>query len=116
MKRYLTALTVIVLVLCGMVSVAAAADYAGSTTTTTSTPQIVTAEGLLSGVDLPNNSLKVTDSTGKIWNLAIDPKATTAWKGNQPLTLSQLKIGERVKVRCTSKEGKQICKSIEVSQ
>ena len=78
MKRYLTALTVIVLVLCGMVSVAAAADYPGSTTTSTTMPQIVTAEGLLSGGELPNNSLKVTDSTGKIWNLAINRKATTA--------------------------------------
>lgn len=116
MKRYSTAWMMSILALCGMVSVALAADYTGSKTSTTATPQIETAEGSLSGVDLLNNGLKVTDSKGKVWNLAVDPKTTTAWKGNQPLTLAQLKMGDQVKVRCTSINGKQICKSIEVSQ
>ncbi len=116
MKRYSTVLIVSVLALCGMVSVALAAEYTGSKTSTTATPQIETAEGSLSGVDLTTNSLKVTDSNGKIWNLAIDPKTTTAWKGSQPLALSQLKVGDQVKVRCASKNGRQICKSIEIRQ
>ena len=118
MKRYSVLGMASVLALCGTVSVALAADYTGSktsTTSTTATPQIETAEGSLSGINLITNSLTVT-TKGKILNLAIDPKATTAWKGSQPFTLSQLKLGDQVKVRYASKDGKQLCKSIEVPQ
>ncbi len=119
MKHYSMTGMAFVLALCGTVSVALAADYTGSktttTTSTTATPQIETAEGSLSSIDLITNSLTVT-AKGKILNLAIDPKATTAWKGSQPFTLNQLKLGDQVKVRYASRNGRQICKSIEIPQ
>ena len=114
MMRYSTAWLMTLLVFSAAAFPALATDYTRSSMSTTSTPQIETAEGALSGVDLQNNSLQVTDSKGKVWNLAIDPKATTAWKGSQPLALNQLKAGDQVKVRCTLKNGRQLCKSIEM--
>ena len=106
---------------------AGAADYgkqdsaqkaAPVSATSAPTPQILSVEGSVVSADLQSvaPTLKVSGPEGKTLTFLLDPKASTAWQNNQPIPLSQLKAGQRIKVRYASKEGKWWAKSIEVVQ
>ncbi len=94
------------------VSMTAAATPTSSTST--ATPQVTSAEGTISSVDLPTNTLKLAGADGKSWTLTLDPAATTVWRGKTVGTLAQLKAGERAEVRYVAKDGKSVVKSVEV--
>gem|GEM_PF-2270965 len=128
MKRNWAILSIFMLVvtMCAVVPAVLAAEHPGqsmgekaampTSSVSTSTPQIASAEGSVSDVDFQANTLKLTASDGKFWTLTLDPKSTLVWKGGQILNLTDIKAGEQVKVRYTSKEGKQVAKSVDIAQ
>ncbi len=111
------------LVLGVMIGLAASAVRAAETpsaspvsSTTTATPQVSTTDGSIATLDLqaPSPSLKVTMADGKSMTVAVDPKATSVWQGAAMIKLEQLKVGQSVKVRHTTKDGKEVAKSIQL--
>ena len=129
MKRLRTAgLIVGGLLVGGMVSVVHAADQPGThpitpkaplaSTPSTSIPQITSITGSITELDLKamSPSLTLTDAGGKVWTLALDPQLTSIWRNGQIGKLDALQVGQQVKVRYTSKAGKNVAKSITIAQ
>ena len=102
----------------GVVSLAIAGEHPGTTTANpTSTAPLTAVQGAISDLDLQANSLKLTAQDGKVLMLELDPKATLVWKDNQMANLTDLKVGEQVKVRyLMMKEGKPMAKSVNIMQ
>ena len=70
---------VVSVMLCGAVPAALAAEQAAPTSSTsTPTPQIMSAEGTVAALDLQSQapSLQLTAADGKVWSLSLDPQAT----------------------------------------
>jgi len=126
MKRNWKVWLVLTLVVCGTVPAALAGEHPGTpmgsrkatpaSSSSTPTPQISSAEGSISAIDLQTNSLNLTTADGKIWTLALDPKTTLVWKGTEQAKLDNLKVGEKVKVRYVAKEGKQLARSVDINE
>ncbi len=113
---------VMTLIVCGAIPMALAAEHGGTTVSTKpsssakppTTPSL-SAKGTISGLDLQANDLKLTRAgDGQALTLMLDPKITTVWEGGKPMTLAQLKVGEKISVRYTSKAGKPVAKAIEI--
>ncbi len=85
-------------------------------TTATATPQVTSVEGTVVSIDMLSSTptLKLTLASGQLSSVQLDRLATTVWKGSQPIGLTQLTAGQKVKVRCKAKNGKQIANSIEI--
>lgn len=123
-QRWMSWLMAVVL-LGGTAGVALAAEEgssmpqpASTSASSTPTPQILSAEGTISALDLQaaSPSLQLTAADGKVWNVAVEPQATMVWRNGQMAKLDQLKAGERVKVRYTEKDGRHVAKSIQLAQ
>ena len=84
--------------------------------TSIATPPITSTEGSITLLNLKSRKphLTLTAADGSSWALEINRATTTVWKKGQNLTLSQLKIGDQIKVRHLTKKGKHVAKSIEV--
>lgn len=80
--------------------------------TSKSTPSVATQVGTIANIDA--KSLKLSSADGSSSTITIDPAATSVWKMGKSLPISDLKVGEKVKVRRTTKNGKDVAKSIEV--
>ncbi len=80
------------------------------------TPAISTTEGLIKELSLKFFSprLRLTESDGKAWTFQLDRKKTTVWKGTERLNLTKLKAGDRVRVRHTKKNKKEIAESVDL--
>jgi len=78
----------------------------------------MSAVGSITELDLKplTPSLKLTGADGKVWTLALDPQLTSIWQNGQIGKLDALKVGQQVKVRYTSKAGKNMVKSITIVQ
>ncbi|HNV87092.1 MAG TPA: hypothetical protein PKL97_09060 [Candidatus Omnitrophota bacterium] len=108
----------------GMAPVAFAAEAPAGTApvaapakaVTAPVPAVKSTEGPIKALDiqsaLPN--LTLTGSDNKDVTIQIDKLLTTVWKGMQKLPLTDLKAGDKVKVRHTTKDGKEVAKTIEV--
>ena len=129
MKRLRTAgLIVGGLLVGGMVSVVHAADQPGTHPITpkaplasppsTRIPQIMSITGSITELDLKamSPSLKLTGADGKVWTLALDSQLTSIWQNGQIGKLDALQVGQQVKVRYTSKAGKNMVKSNTIVQ
>ena len=75
-------------------------------------PQLMSAEGLISKVDLQAKAVTIKDAMGKEWMFALGEK-TSVWQGGQLAALSALKPGTLAKVRYLP-GGKQVARSIEI--
>ena len=108
---------VAVLAICGVIPSALAyeSDVLPASSTSTATPAITSTEGSISLLEKHphTTSLKLTLSDGSSGTFELN-HSTTFWKNGQALTLDQLKVGNRVKVRHLLKKGREIVKSIEV--
>lgn len=113
---------VMALVVCGAIPMALAAEHGGTAVSkepspakAAAAPVLLSAKGTISGLDLQANNLKLTKTEGgQVLALALDPKGTTVWEGSQPMSLTRLKVGEKISVRYTPQAGKQVAKSIQV--
>lgn len=83
--------------------------------TSTPTPPVTSRDGSISALDLTAHPphLTLTETDGRLWVLDLD-RSTTVWQEGQSLTLNELQVGERVRVRHRSKGGKEVVKSIEI--
>lgn len=79
-------------------------------------PKVTSTEGSITAIDVQSAApnLSVTGADGKAVAIQIDKLLTSVWKGTQKLTLAELKSGDKVKVRHTTKDGKEVAKTIEV--
>lgn len=94
---------------------AASATFAEPKTATTT-------EGSITTLDISSTapSLKLADSTGKVWKVTLDPRATSIWdgdrmapKGTQGFAL--LRSGQRVKVaHVMQQDGTEIARSVQI--
>ncbi len=127
MNRRFAGWLVVVCMVCAGGSVARAAEQAGqpakqqaTSASSTSTPiqQSLSAGGSITALDLKPlaPSLKLTGADGKVWTLALDPQLTSIWQNGQIGKLDALEVGQQVKVRYTSKAGKNLVKSITIVQ
>ena len=124
MNRMMTRWMSSVVLICGVALTAHAAEQAGQPSSKPAAPAAPavtatpwqTAEGAVSSVDLTGTApaLQLTDATGKVWTLAVDPKTTTAWKSGLPLKLEQIKAGDQARVRYTSQGGRDIARQIRI--
>lgn len=81
------------------------------------TPSIVSAEGRVVEANLKKKSptLKIVEKEGSpSWTAALDWKWTAVWQKGQILKLTDLKKGQRVKLRYTEKRGRRSARSIEI--
>jgi len=111
-------------VIFGMAPVAFAAEAPAGTTpvaapakaVTAPVPAVKSTEGPIKALDLQSATpnLTVTGADSKDVVIQIDKLLTTVWKGMQKLPLTDLKAGDKVKVRHTTKDGKEMAKTIEV--
>ncbi len=85
--------------------------------TASSAQQPAAVQGSITGLNLQDAAptIALKGNSGQSWNLAIDPKATTVWNGSQLGNISQLKLGEQVKVRYAEQNGRRIAKTIEIA-
>ena len=99
-------------------STSAATPSSSPTLSSTPTPQSPAVVGSITALDLKSSapSLKLAAADGKIWTLGLDPKTTVIWQEGKISTLDQLSVGQRVQVRYTAKDGKEIAKSIQIAQ
>ncbi len=83
--------------------------------TVKATPLIASMEGSIGALDVKSQtpSLRLILTGGRSRSLELD-RATTVWKDRQALTLDRLKVGDRVKIRHMTKNGRQMAKSIEI--
>ena len=115
--------TVIVLVACGLTPMARAAEQSRTSTTPASSTASITQSlsverGTIAALDLlsASPSLKVTRTDGTSMTFALDPKLVTVTKegegvGSKP---EALRVGDRVTIRYTEKDGKKWVKSVSV--
>ncbi len=115
MKKQTTILALVVLML-GIAQCAFAAEKTQMpipvSSTSKATPSVAASVGTIS--DINAQSLKLSAVDGSSSTIAIDPVTTSVWKMGKMLPLSDLKSGDKVKVRHTTKNGKDVAKSIEV--
>ncbi len=120
MKKWLTLRVALVAAMVGTASsLVFAADPASQPATPpqSSSPssvlvsQIESVEGTIASIDATN--LQITGSTGTSTTVQLD-SSTTVWKGAQSGKLADLKTGDHVRVRRTTKSGKEVAKSIQV--
>lgn len=80
------------------------------------TPSITATTGTISLIDVNSKTpnLKISDANGNSTTVQIDIATTSAWKMGKMLPLAQLKAGDKVKVRRSVVNGKDVAKSIEV--
>ncbi len=127
MKRSVAGWFVVVFMVCGGFAAARAAEQAGQSpkqqaTSTSSAatliPQSLSAVGAITELDLKalTPSLQLTGADGKVLTLALDPQLTSIWQNGQMGKLDALKVGQQVKVRYASKDGKSMVKSITIAQ
>ncbi len=78
--------------------------------------QMAMAGGSIRALDLKSvpATLTLAASDGKTESFMVEPGVTIAWKNGQAIQLSELKIGDTVKVRSTAKDGRSVAKSIQV--
>lgn len=101
-----------------LASAAWAAENQPASSMTAPTPQIKSSQGSIAEINLvsPTPWFKVSGANGESWTFMLDAKTSSVWQNGQLLKESDLKVGEQVKVRHTSKEGKEWAKSIEIVQ
>ena len=112
---------VLVLVICGGVP-SVYADNAVAPVSMTApavsapTPAISTSQGTVSALDVTSATpwLKIKDEAGKDSTIMIAPSSSTAWKGGNKATWTDVKVGDKVKVRHTEKDGKMIARTVEI--
>ena len=113
---------IIALLVSGVVPSVRAADHstpaAGHASSTTAARDVLTTVGSISQLDLKASTpnLTLTSTSGKAQTLLLDPRATSLWQGNQQGKLSDLRVGQQVKIRYTMKAGKATAKSILLAQ
>lgn len=80
--------------------------------------QIGTFEGSIAGLDLASAtpSLRVSAEDGKARTLRVDELETSVWKGGRLVQPQDLEVGQRVRVRHMSRDGKDTAQSIEILQ
>lgn len=90
---------------------------AAVTTSSVPTPEITTLDGTVSGLDAVSSMpwIKVKDASGKEEIVMLDAASSTAWKGGVKVTWADVKVGEKVKVRYTAKDGKSTVKTVEIA-
>ncbi len=124
MKRPWMIASLTVLVISSVASGVLAAEHGGtpisdssdaSKSPAASTPEakVLSAEGLVTAVAA--NSVKVTDKLGKEWTLAVDPKTLSVWRNGRGSRFDELKAGDPVKVQYSTRDGKQMARSIEIT-
>lgn len=122
MRRSMTwGVTLAALVACGG-PMALAAEHGGSTSarpaaasrpSAVAAPQLMSAEGSISTVDLQANTVTLTNvATGKTWTFTLD-KASVSRAG-LPATTADLKAGAQARVRYAAQVGKLVARSIEI--
>ena len=84
--------------------------------TVKTTPQVTSIEGVITSVDVRSSvpSLKLTQTNGQLLVIQIDRPTTTVWKDAHPVSLIQLAMGQKAKIRYTTKNGKQVANSVEI--
>lgn len=114
--------------ICSTAAGALAADTASSATasgqsaaTSPASPAapaaiIATVVGSIAALDLTAvpPSMTLTTKAGTTQTLPLTPAQVMVWRNDQHSSVEQLKIGDVVKVRVETKEGKQIVRSIRV--
>ncbi len=127
-QRSVSSCIICAAVVCGAAAVVSAAEQQGARPTTerkatapvsataTVIPQAKVAEGAITTLDLQavSPTLTLTTAEGKTWTVAVDTKTTTVWQNAQIAKLDQLKVGDQVRVRYTTKDGKDVAKSIQL--
>ena len=107
-------------VVCGMCSAGWAADPASSSApSSTAAAQVAeTIKGRITSLDLQSStpSVQVTLADGTVSTLALDQKNTTVWQDGKAALLSQLTLGQRVKIRHELKGGKDAASSISIAR
>jgi hypothetical protein len=74
------------------------------------------AQGKVSVLDLKSAApiIKITKDNGTVLNLALDPKSVKVEQAGKTVALDQLKVGQKVKARYTTENGKQVISSLEL--
>ena len=86
-----------------------------STKPSAANPSLLTAQGVMSALNLTASPAQLTITTGTgTLTLTFDPKVTTVWKEGVLVRPSQLQAGQRVKVRYMERNGRQIAKTISI--
>ena len=122
MKRNILFVLALVLTICGLMPMAYAdpavvATPVAAPAISSSTPVIQSSEGTVSTLDITSSTpwLKIKDAAGKESTIMVDPASSTAWKGANKATWADVKVGDKVKVRHTEKDGKMTAKTVEIA-
>ena len=85
--------------------------------TSAPTPVINTSEGTVSALDVQSAApwIKIKDAVGKEWTIMINPASSSAWKGGSKAAWTDVKVGDKVKVRHTEKDDKAFAKTVEIT-
>lgn len=118
MKKYLFP-AAMMLAACGLIQASFAEDAkpVSPGTSSASTPTVQTLEGTVTSCDAASASpwIKVKDTNGQEWTFQIDRQISTVWKAGAKTEWPELRPGDRVNVRYTSKDGKSTVKTVEVA-
>jgi len=87
-----------------------------ASSTSVPTPKITSVEGTIAALNLQAQSptIDLSGTDGKKWTVAVNLKTTAVWQSAKPGSISDLKVGQHVKVRHAVIGGREVAKSIEV--
>lgn len=73
-------------------------------------------EGSISFLDLKAQQpmLRLTDMQGKSLNINVDPQLTAVLQNGEAIKLDDLKVGQKVEISQTTRDGKPVAQTIEV--
>ncbi len=115
-KRVLTLVSTIAFCGVSAMSFAETTPPASTAVTSAPTPVISTSEGTVSAVNTSVTApwLKIKDAVGREWVIMIDTASSSIWRGGNQVTWTDIKVGDKAKVRHTEKEGKVFVKTVEL--
>lgn len=93
------------------------AEPAAPAPTSVPAPAVQSVDGSITSLDVLSTApwIKLKDANGAESMIYLDAVSTTVWKANQAGKLTQLKEGDKVKVRTMKKDAKDFAKSIEIA-
>ena len=132
-KRSKWAMLVMIGMVCGLLPAVVSAEpetqasksIVPTNSASATTQKVMIATGSIATLDTKSEqpSIALTTTEGKTLTIALDSKTTTVWKEEKEISWnmlhlgqpdSQLKMGDRIKIRYTMKDGKNLAKSIEI--
>ena len=119
-------ISIVAMLMSGIIPAALAVEHGGqpmteksrtTASTTAQTQQTWEAEGSVTGLELQGTTptLAVRGANGQTWNFTLNSQGTTVWTGSQLGSLSQLKLGEQVKVRYAQQGAAKLAKSVRIA-